>query len=379
MLTGRHRNVPAMVTLAFVLLAQLSSLSTAQNLFFILLLLTPMPLGDTSSNSPTLVPYHSILSIPALISFIILGSLPWLTEHSLFPSLTSLGYFVLPHLLASLAQPNSLHTESKYKTAAAARKSYEDVFRVLAFASVGLHIFYTFRALADEAPPHRYFKHNFVWNTHPRESDLKTNSDRAWTTFVTVMSALSNNPVIGQVGWDVLLSALSLCIWTVAHGVDVVTMLRCSCLAWTLPRPSIPTVDELKAAKSRVADVIDEVKDEITTTALAATGSPAKRTRGRPRKTSAAIAKDHVSSDSRATRRSTRAGTVTTEDEDEADGEYYPTKATERQVDTWDIDEYGESDTVKETEAAALGWGLFVLGGLGAVSASVLGAETSGR
>ena len=368
--------MPTKITLAFVLLSQLSSLSTAQNLFFILLLLTPMPLGDAPSDSPTLVPYHSILSIPALISFIVLGSLPWLTEHSLFPSLTSLGYFILPHLLATLAQPNSLHKESKYKTAAAARKSYEDVFRVLAFASIGLHGFYTFRALADEAPPHEYFKHNFVWNSHQDEDTLKTNAERAWTTFVTIMSALSENPVIGQVGWDVFLSAASLCIWTVSHGVDVATMLRCSCLAWTLPRPHVPTVDELREAKLHVADVIDEVKDDITTTAL---GSPVKRGRGRPRKTSAAIARDHVSGGSTAVRRSTRAGTATTEDDEEVDGEYYPTKGTERQVDAWDVDEPGEGDKVKETEAAALGWGLFVLGGLGAVSASVLGAETSGR
>jgi hypothetical protein len=65
--------------------------------------------------------------------------------------------------------------------------------------------------------------------------------------------------------------------------------------------------------------------------------------------------------------------------EEESDGEYRPSKAVEEQVDAWDVDEGGEGDAVKETEAAALGWGLFILGGLGAVSASVLGAETSGR
>jgi hypothetical protein len=372
--------VPTYITIAFVLLAQLASLSVAQNLFFILLLLTPIPLGDApgSADRPTLVPYHSILSIPALISFIVLGSLPWLTEHSLFPTLTSLGYFVLPLLLAILAQPNSLHKESRYKTAAAARKSYEDVFRVLAFASVGLHYFYTFRAVVDEAPSHSYFKHNFVWNKH---EVVGTNSvkEKAWTTFVTIMSALSDNPVIGQVGWDVILSAISLCIWTVSHGVDVFTMLRCSCLAWTLPRPSIPTLEELSTAKHRVADALDEIKDDITTTAL---GSPVKRGRGRPRKTSAAIARDHISSSSATTalRRSTRAGTATTEDaEEEVDSDYYPTKATERQVGALDVDEPGDVSAEKETAAAALGWGLFAIGGLGAVSASVLGAETSGR
>jgi hypothetical protein len=336
-----------------------------------------MPLANTkttSRNSSVLVPYHSILSIPALLSFIVLGSLPWLTKHSLFPTLTSLGYFILPLLLATLAQPNSLHKESKYKTAAAARRSYEDVFRVLALGSIGLHGFFTFKAAIDNAPPHRYFKHYFLWNPHHPAGI--TRSELAWTAFVKVMNGLSENPVISQVGWDVVLSFLSLCIWTVSHGVDVVTMLRCSCLAWTLPRPRVSAVEDLSAARVRVAEVLDDIKDEITATAL---GSPVKRSRGRQKKKSSAIAKDHIESSSGTLRRSTRATTTSIADDDEFDGEYHPTKGTAHQVAKFDIDEPSDPGLAKETEAAALGWGLFVLGGLGAVSASVLGAETSGR
>ena len=219
-----------------------------------------------------------------------------------------------------------------------------------------------------------YFKHNFVWNTHQDSAvaTVQTNADRAWRAFIVVMSSLSENPLIGQVGWDVILSALSLCVWAVSHGVDVISMLRCSCLAWTLPRVRVPTLEEVKEAKLQVADAIDNLKDEIVTTAEV--GSPVKRGRGRPRKTSAAIARDHVSSSSTAvSRRARRAPS------DEDDSEFEPTTATGRQVDAFDVDEPGEMDAVKETEAGALGWGLFVLGGLGAVSASVLGAESSGR
>jgi hypothetical protein len=344
-------------------------LSAAQNLFFILLSLTPLPLSNKTTaaeDGPTLVPYHSVLSIPALISFIILGSLPWLTEHSLFPTLTSLGYFIIPLLLATLAQPNSLHTDSKYKTAAAARKSYEDVFRVLAFATVSLHLYFTFKAASDIAPPHRYFKHNFIWNRHHPAGN--TRAEQAWGAFVKTMSALSDNPVIGQVGWDVVISAASLCIWAVSHGVDVITMLRCSCLAWTLPRSSVPTADQLQAAKLRAGEALEDLADNITTTAL---GSPVKRGRGRPRKTSTAIARDHVASPSTALRPSTVG--------DDFDDDYRPTKRTEHDVANFDVDDRGDQGTAKETEAVALGWGLFVLGGLGAISASVLGAETSGR
>lgn len=227
----------------------------------------------------------------------------------------------------------------------------------------------------------------------------------------SIAGALSDNPVISQVGWDVLLSTVSLCLWSVVHGVDVSAMLRSSGLTWSLSGP--PKVEEMPFLKAlptfggesgvsgevleKAGDAIEELADTIELSPL-----PVKaRGRGRPRKTSQAISKDHVyahstssstqatsgaSTSSNSLRRSKRSQfdsqlTERTEEirEDDADATYQPTAATEKEVDHYDFDEGHEEGMAKETEAGVLSWGLFVLGGLGMVSAGVLGGESSGR
>jgi hypothetical protein len=389
--SGRHRNIPQHVTLAFVALAQLTSLSTAQNLFYVLLLFTPVPLTKESSTAASyhiLTPHSIILSLPALLSFLFLAFLPTLRESSIYASVTSIGYFIIPLLLTSLVQPNATHKVEKHTSVHQARRAYEDIFRVLAFASFGLHMMRSYHAIIDEAPPHRYLSHNFVWNTHRDEGN--TRYQQAWTVLVRVIGALSDNPVISQVGWDVLISVLSLCVWAVAHGVDVTAMLRCSGLLWSIPTPSIKNGSLVpksllngSSTKSEVGSVVEEIADGISV------ASPNKRGRGRPKKTGAAIAKDHLSSSTPpasasatgSLRRSTRnrhTSSMSQASYDSAsDGEYVPTQATQDEVDEFDFD--NDEGLAKETEAAALAWGLYIVGGLGAVTAGVLGAESTGR
>lgn len=273
----------------------------------------------------------------------------------------------------------------EYKSTYAARKSYEDIFRSLAFATLGLHAYFTYQAVVTEAPPHKYLRHNYVWNTHSKGTNSFT--DQAWSVLVSIVGALSDNPVISQVGWDVLLSALSLCLWAVAHGVDVGAMLRSSGLQWSLPTPSLPSLITANGSGvavkvlEKAADAIEDLADQIEISPL-----PKSRGRGRPRKTSQQISKDHVyahsfspatPAPSNPLRLSTRSKAV--EEEEEQDEDFVPTKGTEAEVDRYDFDETHEEGIAKETEAAALGWGLFVLGGLGAISNGVLGGECSGR
>jgi hypothetical protein len=358
------------------LLAQLASLSTAQNLFYILLLLTPLPLaapGSSDASSNVLTHHPILLSLPALLSFVWLSFLPTLQQTSLWTTFSSIGYFVVPLLLASLAQPNSLHNVKKHTSVHQARKSYEDIFRVLTLASFGLHAMKSYQAIVDEAPPHRYLSHNFVWNTHRDEGN--TRYEQAWTIAVRVIGALNDNPVISQVGWDVLLSVISLCVWAVWHGVDVVAMLRCTDLSWSLPKPSLETAKAVTGkVKSQVGDVVEEIAEHISV------ASPSKRSRGRPKKGSAAIARDHMSSEASTTgslRRSTRRREASYEPTSDDESNYTPTQETRDAVEEFDFD--GEEGLAKETEAAALAWGLFTLGGLGAVTSGVLGAESTGR
>ncbi|QDS77843.1 hypothetical protein FKW77_006581 [Venturia effusa] len=420
-LEGRHRNIPTYVTISTILLAQFASLSTAQCLFFIILLLTPIPLtsgAPIDSESRILTPHPQIIAVPALLSFIALSYLGVkifdpetptpLYESGIWTSITTAGYFALPLLLAVLFQPNYLHKVHRFKSIQAARKSYEDIFRSLALASVAIHAYFTYQAVINEAPPHKYLQHDFVWNTHSKEEN--TWIGQAVGVVGSIAGALSDNLVISQMGWDVLLSTLSLCLWSVVHGVDVSAMLRSSGLTWNVD--SIPSsIPKLGSNEGGVGkDVLDKAGDAIEELAetIEVSPLPAKaRGRGRPRKTSQAINKDHVYSSSSTTtksssseqrsagaqsvRRSTRAQPEAEErrlnsqlngepeDGEDEDAEYQPTKATEREVDHYDFDEGHEDGLAKETESGALAWGLFVVGGLGMVSAGVLGGESSER
>ncbi|KAF2430981.1 hypothetical protein EJ08DRAFT_678789 [Tothia fuscella] len=374
-LEGRHRNIPQHITVAFVALAQLASLSTAQNLFYILLLLTPIPLAGGATVTGT--PHPVVLSLPALISFVGLAFLSTLQKTSIWTTISALGYFVVPHLLTCLAQPNSLHKDKRHDSVHKARKSYEDIFRVLTFASFGLHMVKSFQAIVDEAPPHRYLSHNYVWNMH-RTEGTATRYQQAQTVFSRVIGALNDNPVISQVGWDVVLSVLSLCIWAVWHGVDVHAMLRCSGLSWSLPKvPTIkaPTIKR-RASKADITEAGDTIKEIAEHISVA---TPARRGRGRPKKTSSTITRDPLpttasaaASLGRSTRRSELSFDDTSEDED-----YVPNQDIQDEVDEFDFD--SEEGLAKESEAAALAWGLFSLGGLGAITSAVLGAESTGR
>lgn len=275
-----------------------------------------------------------------------------------------------------------------------------------------MQAYFTYQAIINETPPHKYLTHNYVWNTHTKEEN--TWIGQAMGVVGSIAGALSDNPVISQVGWDVLLSTLSLCLWSVVHGVDVSAMLRSSGLTWSVSNPSsstpflhaLPKVANGSGLDKEVikesGDAIEELAQTIEVSPLPVKG----RGRGRPRKTSQAISKDHVyahstplsnqatagaSSSSKSLRRSTRSQPEVEErsassqlqpqdqDGEDGDAEYKPTPATEKEVNHYDFDEGHEDGLAKETESGVLAWGLFVLGGLGMVSGGVLGGESSGR
>ncbi|TID17707.1 hypothetical protein E2P81_ATG10683 [Venturia nashicola] len=423
---GRHRNIPTYITLSTILLAQFASLSTAQCLFFIILLLTPVPLtsgAPVDSQSHILTPHPLLVSIPALLCFMALSYLgirildpkhlsdPAIYNTGLWTSITTAGYFVLPILLATLFQPNYLHKVHRFRSTHAARKSYEDIFRALALTAASIHAYFTFQTFINESPPHKYLQHDYVWNTHSKEEI--TWIGRVMGVVGSIAGALSDNPVISQVGWDVLLSTVSLCLWSVVHGVDVSAMLRSSGLTWNVHGP--PKMEQSPSSRAlpksggepsvssealeKAGDAIEELADTIEISPLPEVKG---RGRGRPRKTSQAISKDHVyahsakkyssdytaagaqasSSSSNSLRRSTKSQPDPSSqftNEDDADATYQPTAATEKEVDHYDFDEGHEEGMAKETEAGVLSWGLFVFGGLGMVSAGVLGGESSGR
>jgi hypothetical protein len=419
--TGRYRNIPQLVTLSFVLLGEISGLSVAASLFFLTMAVTHIPLAPSTAtkSAQLLTPPPVLLLTPALLSYIWICWLPQLLNSSIWTSLSTLGYFIVPLLLSMLAQPNSLHrVDDEYKSIRAARLSYTGIFRILSWASFSIHAMRTIAYTLETTPPKHEWHHSYVWMTHSAENH--TLFDQATMALSKIFGALHGNPVVSMTGWDILLTEIALCSWAVTRGLDVRAMLRIAGLLWSKEtsdaisergrdvgnaiakraRDATNAVSK-KAAHLRDYDedddeppartLEDEFEDLIHEAEHETGGGKNLRrsTRGRSTgnpKTSAALSSTSpppsAETTSRARRRTRQRKSLAKQDseveEDEEEVEYTPTPTTQYQVASMDVLPESGDDIIEEMEAGALGWGLFIIGGLGVASAGVLGAEVGG-
>lgn len=201
-------------------------------------------------------------------------------------------------------------------------------------------------------------RYNFVWSTHPYyERSL-------WSKFasasVKILGSISNDPVVSIIGWDVLLSGFTLCAWAAARGLDVKNMLS-----------SITPQFRRESAEKHVAfDAQAEptIKEE-TSASPESQSSPPTRRRGRPKKNEAP---------SPTPRRSLRRRAPTHES-DTDDTAYVPPAKTAGELADLEHEDEHDDTVAEDAEAAALAWGLSLLGGLGLMSAAVMGAEVRSR
>lgn len=57
------------------------------------------------------------------------------------------------------------------------------------------------------------------------DTTVLSRTERARITITRLLGSLSDNPVVRKIGWDVLLSGLSLCVWTGLRNLDTSTIL----------------------------------------------------------------------------------------------------------------------------------------------------------
>jgi len=217
-----------------------------------------------------------------------------------------------------------------------------------------------------------------------------------------ILSAISDNPVVRKVAWDVLLSAVILCTWSSLRSLSVHDMLACIGVpgykvrephqSHPLTAAAVKGIEEAKESLKHVS-FLDAADDDADADAAstspsqskrrssrAACGaspttspskrtrsaSPAKRGRGRPRKSEA----------------STVAQAELPEDDEAADADYVPPPSVRKNVGEHELEQAGhgtDSGVAEGAESAALAWGMLVLGGLGMGSSAVWGAEVVGR
>lgn len=363
---GRRRNIPLLWS--YQLLGQLVSLSYAQNLFFIALLLTPAPLTRRDDDSLPLSRFedsslhvsdrkltnfryvrirnaifppkpanwapHPMLYVAILVprfaavalSTIVANTPSFNTVYVAGRALT-LAPLVLPYIVPE--SWGKVHSEPHeiYGT-------YGKLFKSIAVASFALHAKATLTGLAYNAPDAHFHRHSIHL---PFDTETRSSWERTTSAFGRILEATSDHPVVMGVGWDVLLSTLSIGLWAAVRSTDVSGL-----LASTLP---FYERESIKSDNS-TPEPTKNTGTKAITTGTSSDEPTTPRRRGRPRKV---------------------------KDEDQA---YEPTPSEAADLAEGDVlPESGETGW----DSTAVAWGLSVLGGLGLGSAGVFGGECVAR
>lgn len=388
---GRRRRIPLLT--AFLALAHLVSLSFAQNLFYLALLLTPVPIAEGGddlelpvvplpaskwarirnailSPKPTNWCPHPILFLGAILSnFASLFVLPYAAETPSFVTFilaTRLSTF-LPVIIPKVV-PKSWGTIHPHPHDA--YSSYTTIFRVISVASFALHAKATFFGLQYNVPNSHYHRHSRFL---PWDIEKRSTWEQSTTAIGKVLGSTSDHPVVSAVGFDVLLCALSLGIWTAIRATDVERV-----FASTIPFHKKPGYKAVAyGSTTEPTPKLKEEPDQAETSEPESSTGMTLRRRGRhhSRVTSkASITSSDVASDDASTSTVRKRGRPKKKIA-EADKAYEPTAAEAREVLEGDIIPPEELDW----ESAALAWGLAAIGGLGLAEAGVFGAECVAR
>ncbi|KAI9730057.1 MAG: hypothetical protein M1834_006049 [Cirrosporium novae-zelandiae] len=230
---GHRHNIPYLW--AYLFIARTTSISFAQNLFFLYLLVTPAQSRSTSLlipspppflplswkrylvKPPTWTPYASAYIIPLSLMSIGVFLLP-LAVHT--PELNKIEGTIALLNTSILFLPTILPLRFGTKSPSAYHKSSGTVIRSLSILSLFLHLKQTFVALADNDPG-ALVPHHSIWlgNRSPLEHSSSALS--------RILLAPRDHPALVVISWDIILSTISLFVWVVIRNVDVQKVLIC--------------------------------------------------------------------------------------------------------------------------------------------------------
>jgi hypothetical protein len=341
-----------------MLLAQTVAVSFAMNLFFVAILLRPVtsPTKAPSSNStssrlpipkpiqpilrrislffaaksPTYQPHPLLYIIPLLACYAGVFLLPFSTSTPSFMTV-----LLIPHLV--LFQPLFLdRAVFPFWDRLPGSRSPRIIYRFMAICSMLLYAKQTIVALLDNDPGAHAHKHSAVLSyLQLQNPEHHGPVERSTTAISRIVGSLSDHPAAASVGWDVILCGLSLIAWASVRGVDIVK------ITGNIGFNRIP--DDGSSAQDAKEGDGGEAEQTM------------RRTRSRGEKASKASSNGNTG-----TRR--RRGVSS------SDGEGYDAQSSLEVT-------KGEEEAPENPEAGAASWGLFTIGGLGAITSGVLGAE----
>lgn len=287
---------------------------------------------------------HAFLYFPLLtINFTVLSAMPLLANTP------SLKYFVLVTralTYAPLALPNLVPVSwgVQHSHPHQAYAAYIKLFNFISAAALLLHVKATVLGLAYNAPATHQHRHSIHL---PFDVEKRSSWERTSGAFGRLLGATADHPVVGGIGRDVLLSALSIGLWAAVRAIDVSGV-----LAATIPFYGLHRDGELP---------------------LEPASSPASSKRGKPKAITTGINGTHEVDEKGSVRKRGKSR----KSKSVADAPYEPSPS--ETASAAEGDALPGRDHVVDYEPAALAWGLTTVGGLGVGSAGVLGAECIAR
>lgn len=256
--------------------------------------------------------------------------------------------------------------------------SYTSLFRKIAFFSAGLYIKATLTGLWYNLPNAHKHRHSIHI---PFDTEKRSNWERTTSAGGKILGSMSDHPIVALVGWDVIISAVSLGIWAAVRAMKAEDIMVSSVPYYKTANttsPAAETVDQDDNAESEDPELTGANAipsqprtlrnrltrasiPDVTSSKEADDESLVPRKRGRPRKVKAGSEPEPEPESE-------------LEPELAGDDTYVPPPEVEAEIVEGD-----NLEAEDEWESAALAWGIAALGGLGAASAGVFGGECIAR
>lgn len=389
---GQRRHVPT--TMAFLALAHLVNLSFAQNLFYLSLLLTPSPLSSDEGPRLLIAPLYNSTWRQIRDKFLSRKPVNWYPHPLLMYGALILNYgsmFILPYAAGTQSFTNSVlltrgstflplilpkivpvkwgkvhvHPHDTYS-------SLTTLFRFVSTVSFLLYFKATTTALLYNVPNSHYHRHSVLI---PWDVEERSTWERSTTAVGKVIGSISDHPAVTAVGYDVLISGLSLGLWAAFRATDFQDIAKSAIPFYnylsrsgSLSTPSI---------KKETPNALIQAKPEPTEeTEPEPEPSMTLRRSGRQRKPRlGSIANSSEASEEPTGTVTRKRGRPKKSKPVEEESVYEPTPSESREAVEGDIVPPSELDW----ESTALVWGLAAVGGLASASAGVFGGECISR
>lgn len=239
--------------------------------------------------------------------------------------------------------------------------AFTTLFRIMSIGSVLFHAKGTLTGLLYNLPDAYQHRHSIKI---PFDTEKRSALERSTTALERIIGSIHDHPVVLAAGKDVLLSGLGLGLWAAVRAMDVGDMLQ-SAIPYF---PGSVSEEKTNAEAAETEQQNNQAPPEPSPESepFMSTRSRTPRRRGRPRK---------VKSEPEPEPDVEPVFEQDADLEKSPDSTYRPPPEVEASVIQGDI----VPDDDFDWESASLAWGLTALGGLGAGSVAVFGAECISR